>query len=369
MKKETLPAFLRNKRNLVIIIVLIFCVIAAGIYAAAACLHSDPKAGTPSAPSETDLAASVTGMHDWVVEEGTEQVDFLDGVTWDDSLVKDVTLDDSGVNLSKIGDYELIYVIHGADDSATYQVSVKVVAKEGAEKTTEGGAEAVTKGTGTNNETEEPLPQDTGNDPAASKAQDTTSPTTAQPSKQEAGGKPSASTKPPAETPAPVETQHVHTWVNVSPENSGHMEYGAECRVHGYSGEEPMFFRTLNDLYLHQVADGCMSNWGTGFKGLAYKYCSGCGEEVITGHVHDFGTIAKEVTFEEVVCECGMVFGGGKDYTALESWSTHVQIYTSHGYPREEHDSYQIVTSSSTRYEATKTCTCGWRPVDDRPVY
>ena len=165
------------------------------------------------------------------------------------------------------------------------------------------------------------------------------------------------------------ETPHVHTWVSVSPENSGHMEYGAECRIHGANGEEPMFFRTLNDLYLHQAADGCMSGWGTGFKGLAFKYCSGCGEEVITGHVHDFGTVAKEVYFEKVVCECGMSFTAGKDYTALESWHTHVDSYTSHGDPKENHDDYQIVKSSVTRYEATKTCTFGWRPVDKTPVY
>lgn len=112
-----------------------------------------------------------------------------------------------------------------------------------------------------------------------------------------------------------------------------------------------------------------MSGWGTGFKGLAFKYCSGCGEEVITGHVHDFGTVAKEVYFEKVVCECGMSFTAGKDYTALESWNTHVDSYTSHGDPKENHDDYQIVKSSVTRYEATKTCTCGWRPVDKTPVY
>lgn len=165
------------------------------------------------------------------------------------------------------------------------------------------------------------------------------------------------------------ETAHIHTWVNVSPEDSGYMDYGAECRIHGANGEEPMFFRTLNDLYLHQAADGCMSGWGTGFNGLAYKHCSGCEEVVITGHVHDFGTITKEVYFDKVTCACGMVFTGGKDYTALESWKTHVDIYTSHGYPREEHDTYQTSTGSVTRYEATKACTCGWRPVDDTPVY
>ena len=82
-----------------------------------------------------------------------------------------------------------------------------------------------------------------------------------------------------------------------------------------------------------------------------------------------FGTVEKQVYFDKVTCECGMAFTGGKDYTALESWKTHADIYTSHGYPREEHDTYQTGTGSVTRYEATKTCTCGWHPVDDTPVY
>ena len=82
-----------------------------------------------------------------------------------------------------------------------------------------------------------------------------------------------------------------------------------------------------------------------------------------------FSVCIKDSVFIEVVCECGGIFTGGKDYTALESWRIHVDIYTSHGYPREEHDTYQTGTGSVTRYEATKTCTCGWRPVDDSPVY
>lgn len=162
---------------------------------------------------------------------------------------------------------------------------------------------------------------------------------------------------------------HTHKWVYVSLENSYHMEYGAECRKHGYNGEEPMFFRTVNDCLLHQMADGCTSSWGSGFKGLAYKYCSVCGEEVVTGHVHDFGTIQKKVYFDKVVCKCGQSFNPGKDYTALESWRTHVDIYVTNGYPADEHNSYEIVQTSVTRFEATKTCSCGWRPVDARPVY
>ena len=70
-----------------------------------------------------------------------------------------------------------------------------------------------------------------------------------------------------------------------------------------------------------------------------------------------------------VVCECDMSFTGGQGYTALESWQTHVEIYTGNGYPKEEHDTYQVKQNSVTRYEATKTCSCGRRPVDPRPVY
>ncbi len=162
---------------------------------------------------------------------------------------------------------------------------------------------------------------------------------------------------------------HTHKWVYVSPEDSYHMEYGAECRKHGYNGEEPMFFHTVNDCLLHQMADDCTSGWGSGFKGLAYKYCSVCGEEVVTGHVHDFGTVQKKVYFDKVVCKCGQSFNPGKDYTALESWRTHVDIYVTSGYPADEHNSYEIVQTSVTRFEATKTCSCGWRPVDARPVY
>ena len=64
-----------------------------------------------------------------------------------------------------------------------------------------------------------------------------------------------------------------------------------------------------------------------------------------------------------VVCECGMSFTGGQGYTALESWQTHVYYYTGNGYPKEEHDTYQVKQNSVTRYEATETCSCGWRPV------
>ena len=47
-----------------------------------------------------------------------------------------------------------------------------------------------------------------------------------------------------------------------------------------------------------------------------------------------------------VVCECGMSFTGGQGYTALESWQTHVEIYTGNGYPKEEHDTYQVKQNS-----------------------
>ena len=96
-----------------------------------------------------------------------------------------------------------------------------------------------------------------------------------------------------------------------------------------FSNHKMIYFSTTPQMAVTQAGDGAL-------KGIAYKYCSGCGEEVITGHVHDFGTIEKTIYSEKIICECGMSFSAGKDYTALESWESHVESYVSHGYPRRE---------------------------------
>lgn len=96
---------------------------------------------------DIDYLTCVSGLRDWTVEQGTEKVDYLNGVQWIESYVKDVTFDDSQVDLSQEGTYELIYVIHAVDETVQdvqKKVTVKVLAKEEAEQMVSDGQEIVT---------------------------------------------------------------------------------------------------------------------------------------------------------------------------------------------------------------------------------
>ena len=374
--KKTLQELFSDKRRLAVVCVLICCVIVAVIGGVFLLALQEQNRESASIQEKEQLRSSVSGMREWTVEEGTRQVDYLDEVTWDDSVVEQVTFDDGEVDLSQTGTYELIYLITGVDgieESCSYRVSV--ISREEAKEKAEEGSEVVTKDKGIVNRKEVPSSATSGNDTSDASRQDSQessdAPQTSGGSSSGGGSSDSGSSGGSSDTNQPDEEDrpHVHTWVNVSPADSGFMDYAAECRKYGQNGGEPMFFRSINDFRLHQAADDCHSSWGTGFNGLAYKYCSTCGEQVITGHVHDFGTVAKQVPVETIVCECGMSFTGGQGYTALESWQTHVYYYTGNGYPKEEHDTYQVKQNSVIRYEATKTCSCRWRPVDPRPVY
>ena len=296
MKKETLQELFSNKRRLAVVCVLICCVIVAVIGGVFLLALQEQNRESASVQEKEQLRSSVSGMRDWTVEEGTRQVDYLDGITWDDSVVEQVTFDDGEVDLSQTGTYELIDLITGVDgteESCSYHVSV--IGREEAKEKAEEGSEVVTKDKGIVNRKEVPSSATIGNDTSDASRQD-----------------------PQESSDAPQTSRGSSSGGGSS--DSGFMDYAAECRKHGQNGGEPMFFRSINDFRLHQAADDCHSSWGTDFNGLAYKYCSTCGEQVITGHVHDFGTVAKQVPVETVVCECGMPFTGGQGYTALESW-------------------------------------------------
>ncbi len=151
---------------------------------------------------------------------------------------------------------------------------------------------------------------------------------------------------------------HTHSW-----RESFDYDYVAECRVHATKGEA-MFFANIPDFYLHQFADDCQSSWGWGFNYVTGRRCPNCSFYERTGHVHNFGTKEMKVYTEHVKCKCGQTFNGGDGYTALESWQTHLDIYTSYGYPYSDHNIYTYDTGWSLYYEAAHVCVCGWRPMD-----
>ena len=73
------------------------------------------------------LTDKVTGIKDWTVEVNTKDVDFMDDVSWDKEYVSNVTVDDSKVDLTKVGEYTLTYTVKGTlNEKETQDASVDV---------------------------------------------------------------------------------------------------------------------------------------------------------------------------------------------------------------------------------------------------
>lgn len=114
-----------------------------------------------------DLASYVKGLKDLTVEVNAKNVDFMNGVTFDKKVVKEVKADSSKVNLAKEGKYNLIYSIVPVDSkisktTVTKTVTVKVVSVETAQKEADKGNQVVTS----NNEIKK---DSEGNTPAPAK--------------------------------------------------------------------------------------------------------------------------------------------------------------------------------------------------------
>ena len=77
---------------------------------------------------EVDLTTCVTGLRDRVVEVNTKP-DWMDGVKFDEKYVKSVKSDDSKVDMTKAGEYQLTYNITGMESKAFIAKDVKVIKK------------------------------------------------------------------------------------------------------------------------------------------------------------------------------------------------------------------------------------------------
>lgn len=75
-------------------------------------VESTNKAATHSAKLDEDaIKDTYTGIDDTYVLEGSKDVDYLDGVLYDSSIVKGVDVDSSKVDTSKTGDYKITFSI------------------------------------------------------------------------------------------------------------------------------------------------------------------------------------------------------------------------------------------------------------------
>lgn len=77
---------------------------------------------------EVDLTTCVTGLRDRVVEVNTK-TDWMDGVKFDEKYVKSVKSDDSKVDMTKAGEYQLTYNITGVESKDFIAKDVKVIKK------------------------------------------------------------------------------------------------------------------------------------------------------------------------------------------------------------------------------------------------
>lgn len=77
---------------------------------------------------EVDLTTCVTGLRDRVVEVNTKP-DWMDGVKFDEKYVKSVKADDSKVDMTKAGEYQLTYNITGVESKDFIAKDVKVIKK------------------------------------------------------------------------------------------------------------------------------------------------------------------------------------------------------------------------------------------------
>lgn len=77
---------------------------------------------------EVDLTTCVTGLRDRVVEVNTKP-DWMDGVKFDEKYVKSVKADDSKVDMTKAGEYQLTYNITGVESKDFTAKDVKVIKK------------------------------------------------------------------------------------------------------------------------------------------------------------------------------------------------------------------------------------------------
>lgn len=146
----------KNKKIVMSVAIIIILMIGSGIYFAVQSNNdiSDSK-GEPTTKQETvktettkDLISYVTGdLKNWTVQINSKNVDFIQGITFDKKVVKDVSVDASKVDLTKVGKYNLTYSIIPIDTTISKKdiiKTVEVVSKETAQKEADKGNEVIT---------------------------------------------------------------------------------------------------------------------------------------------------------------------------------------------------------------------------------
>lgn len=259
-----------------------------------------------------EMVTYVKGIKDWSIELDAENIDFMNGISFDKALIKEVKCDSTKVDTKKAGEYSLVYTIVSVDSSkasVTKTVTVKVLSKAEAKEEAEKGNVVVTNGgevkkdskgkapevkgdnsvvaDGSRGESGKPITGGTGGS-VASKPE--SKPDSSKPESKPDTSKPDTSkpVTPKPDTSKPETTkpdQHVHSWSPVT-------AYRKVLVSDAWS--EPIY--EMQDV------------WGTE---PVYEYrviCSICGNDISSNQVdHMIGHIAEGKTQGEGILESTQV--------------------------------------------------------------
>ena len=109
-----------------------------------------------------DYKSHISGFAERTIVRGTANVDWLEGITWDEKIVS-VTPDAAGVDLNTVGEYKVVYHILGDDNETeiTEEVKVLVIEDYGMPGGT-AGATGIGKSSGSNSTSRNTAPSSGG---------------------------------------------------------------------------------------------------------------------------------------------------------------------------------------------------------------
>lgn len=239
---DKMKEYITNKK-IIILVVIIILMMSGGIYFVMQSSHTNPPKTEATTQQETiktetkkDHASYVKGLKDWTVEVDVKNIDFMQEITFDKKVVKDVIVDASQVDLTKEGKYNLIYSIVPVDTTVGKKDVIKtieVVSKETAQKEVDKGNQVVTSDNviKKDSQKETTSQQNNSNKANSSHSQNTNSNISS--NTNNSGSKPSTnnnSTSSTSHDSRPVEpdkSAHVHNFNIFVPEKS-HTEYVTE---------------------------------------------------------------------------------------------------------------------------------------------
>lgn len=108
-----------------------------------------------------DYKSHISGFAERTIVRGTANVDWLEGITWDEKIVS-VTPDAAGVDLNTVGEYKVVYHILGDDNETEITEEVKVFVIEDKLPIEAAGSTGNGKKSGENGTSRNPLPSQGG---------------------------------------------------------------------------------------------------------------------------------------------------------------------------------------------------------------